>query len=78
MQLTAAYLTPSEEHCILPTGSCLGMEQKKVKAKPLEETIFSKKLSMKKFGVEKVGRKNYVVWNHKDSNSIHVDTKNSK
>ena len=26
------------------------------------------------FEVEKIGRKNSVIWNNKDSNSIHVDS----
>ena len=30
------------------------------------------------FEVEKVGRKNSVIWNHKDSKSIHVDPNHTK
>ena len=45
---------------ILPTGARHGMAQKKVKVKT-------------NFEVEKVGRKNSVIWNCNDSDSIHVD-----
>ena len=59
-------------------GACYGMVQQKVKVKTFEAITFSKMLSAKNIEVEKVGRKNSVIWNHKDSDSIHVDPNHTK
>ena len=49
------------------------MLQRKVKVKTLEATKYSKMLSVKIIFKLKIRRKNAVIWNHKDSDSIHVD-----
>ena len=50
------------------------MAQQKVKLKTLEAIKVSKIPSAKSIVVEKLEHKNTVIWNHRDSNSINVDT----
>ena len=49
------------------------MAQQKLKVKTLEATIFLKILSVKIILKLKSWAQNSVIWNHRDSNSIHDD-----
>ena len=49
------------------------MAQPKVKVKTPEAKNFENAERENNFIVEKVWRENYLIWNHKDSDSIHID-----
>ena len=73
MQETATSFNPSAVHWILPTGYLCGMAQRKVEVKRWRQKKIENSECKNNFEVDKFGRENYVIWNHKDSNSIHVD-----
>ena len=79
MKASETSLIPSVRIRISPKGARCGMAQQKAKVKTLEATTFSNRLTMKiilKLGL--VGHKNSIIWNHKDSDLIHVNLNHAK
>ena len=73
MQETATSLNPSAGHRIFPIGYLCGMAQQKVEVKPWSQKKIENAERKNNSEVDKFGRGNYVIWNHKDYDSIHVD-----
>ena len=76
MWATATYSTLSPGRWILPTGALHGMAQRKVKT--LEAIFFENAEHKNNFEFEMVRRKNSIIWNQKDSDSIHIDNNHAK